>query len=352
MYTFKKRVRRVLINGYHALSLDKLRMFLGGFDNQINTAIRKFGSNSKLSAKELKEDIKKSYYRYLTTPDEYFLYGFEGKDDGYRNEFLPDNQKVRYLLKTISEEKYNNELCDKYNFYKITSKFFKRSALRIGRNQSSSLQEFIDFATGRKYAFVKPIQSTWGMGAHIVNFPSDGNKTELESIYNSHRNGSWIFEDLIRQSEEMSLWNPSSVNTVRMPCIFANGYFHVLNPFLRTGRKGQIIDNAGGGGIFACIDETTGIVTTDGIDENNIHYDNHPDSGIKFKGWKVPKYNELLTLAETIFRTCLPEHKYIGFDFALTDEGWVLIEGNWGQFVGQYVSKKGIRQKFLDYLSL
>lgn len=164
--------------------------------------------------------------------------------------------------------------------------------------------------------------------------------------------GVWIFEDLIKQSKEMSLWNQSSVNTVRMPCILSNGKFYVLNPFLRTGRKGQVIDNAGGGGVFACIDEATGIITTEGIDERNIRYTHHPDSGIQFIGWRVPKYKELLTLAETIFRTCLPEHKYIGFDFALTDYGWVLIEGNWGQFVGQYVSREGIHNKFLQYLGI
>ena len=28
----------------------------------------------------------------------------------------------------------------------------------------------------------------------------------------------------------------------------------------------------------------------------------------------------------------MSDHIYVGWDFALTDNGWVLIEGNWGQF--------------------
>ena len=49
----------------------------------------------------------------------------------------------------------------------------------------------------------------------------------------------------------------------------------------------------------------------------------------------------------------LPEkYKYIGFDFALTNEGWDLIEGNWGQFVGQIAAQEGIKNKFDKYLGL
>lgn len=146
------------------------------------------------------------------------------------------------------------------------------------------------------------------------------------------------------------MWNDSCINTVRLPCFYSNGKFHVLNPFLRTGRKGAVVDNAGAGGIFACLDEETGVVVTDGINESNRFYKSHPDSGIVYKGWQVPKWDELLNLAEQIFKECLPEHKYIGFDFALTDTGWVLIEGNWGQFVGQYASRKGVKQQFIKYL--
>jgi hypothetical protein len=44
----------------------------------------------------------------------------------------------------------------------------------------------------------------------------------------------------------------------------------------------------------------------------------------------------------------MPHHRYIGWDFALTDDGWVLIEGNWGQFLSQYVDKIGLKSKFMD----
>ena len=37
---------------------------------------------------------------------------------------------------------------------------------------------------------------------------------------------------------------------------------------------------------------------------------------------------------------------YIGWDCALSDKGWCLIEGNWGQFDSESADKEGIKQKF------
>lgn len=39
-------------------------------------------------------------------------------------------------------------------------------------------------------------------------------------------------------------------------------------------------------------------------------------------------------------------HKYIAWDFAYTPNGWVLIEGNWGQFLSQFATGKGLRKQF------
>ena len=82
----------------------------------------------------------------------------------------------------------------------------------------------------------------------------------------------------------------------------------------------------------------------------NHYYEKHPDSGLTYRGWEVPQWQELLIMAEKIFRQCFPEHRYIGFDFALTERGWVLIEGNWGQFVSQYNDKVGVKEQFVRYL--
>lgn len=39
----------------------------------------------------------------------------------------------------------------------------------------------------------------------------------------------------------------------------------------------------------------------------------------------------------------------MAFDFALTPQGWVLIEGNWRQFLSEFVFKEGLKNKFIEY---
>ena len=106
-------------------------------------------------------------------------------------------------------------------------------------------------------------------------------------------------------------------------------------------------DNGGSGGVFAVINPETGIVYTDGIDETGKYYSEHPDSGVKYKGWQVPRWQELCEAVEKAHKNYLPKHHYVGWDWALTDQGWTLIEENWGQFLLQFVEKVGRKRAFL-----
>lgn len=86
-----------------------------------------------------------------------------------------------------------------------------------------------------------------------------------------------------------------------------------------------------------------------GANEHGDLKESHPDSNIKFKGFKVPRWNELVMLATKCHRQ-IPDHKYVGWDFALTENGWVLLEGNWGQMVVQIPMKKGIKKEFISLI--
>ncbi len=161
----------------------------------------------------------------------------------------------------------------------------------------------------------------------------------------------WVVEEAIKQDDEMAKWNSSSVNTVRVPALLTKKGFFIMTPYFRTGRVGCVVDNAGAGGIFANVDTESGKICTNGIDERGLTYKSHPDSGLAFVGWQVPRWDELLKLVEEIHRTTMSDHIYIGWDFALTTQGWCLIEGNWGQFVNQYADKKGRKEEFIRYMN-
>lgn len=43
---------------------------------------------------------------------------------------------------------------------------------------------------------------------------------------------------------------------------------------------------------------------------------------------------------------------YVGWDLALTDNGWLMVEGNpRGQLVEQYATKIGIKQELENYIN-
>lgn len=45
----------------------------------------------------------------------------------------------------------------------------------------------------------------------------------------------------------------------------------------------------------------------------------------------------------------VPDVKYVGWDLALTENGWVMIEGNEdGQFVFQYFSHQGVAKEIKE----
>ena len=132
-----------------------------------------------------------------------------------------------------------------------------------------------------------------------------------------------------------------SVNTVRIPTINYGDRIEIFHPFLRIGRGNAFVDNAGSGGIGCCIDVATGVVQCAG-DELGNDYSVHPDSGLELIGFEIPRWDEAVEMAKEL-ASLVPEVHYVGWDLALTDKGWVMIEGNEdGQFLTQFFSHTGI----------
>lgn len=304
-------------------------------------------SNSKL-VKEIYRDIKQCYFRYKTTPLEYFLFELRQKSNKERKSYLSDNMIMKYAADKSGRKIHDTELNDKFYFYRINQQFFKRKAMLF--NANTEQKQFTDFALSAKRIIAKPNKAALGAGVEIFTIANQSDAEKIFSILKNKRI-EYIIEEVICQSPKMSVWNETSVNTIRINSFLNNGIFNVLSPFIRTGRKGSIVDNGGQGGIFASVDKRTGIIITPGMDEKGNTYTNHPDSGIKYEGWQVPEWDQLMELTHKIHDN-MPKHVYVSWDFALSNNGWVLIEGNWGEFVCQQMTnKRGLKNEFLNYLN-
>lgn len=296
--------------------------------------------------REFEKEITRCFLNYGITPRDFFLFGFDSVNtsEEARASFVTDWDKDETLIKMDGWHKYL-ELSDKYAFYQKAKQFYGREMFVF--DGKTDKESFTRFTTSVKDLFIKPNGGSYGFGAFIAecldNDSADRLFKELQE-----KGGSWILEERIVQDEEMAKWNSSSVNTIRFTSILTDKGFHSLTPVLRTGRKGKIVDNGGSGGILADIDLETGTIYTDGIDEAGRTYSSHPDSNIPFKGTTIPNWNELLKTVELAHTTVAANHKYIGWDFALSNGKWIVIEGNWGQFLNQYCDKVGRKEEFLE----
>ena len=117
--------------------------------------------------------------------------------------------------------------------------------------------------------------------------------------------------------------------------------------YFRTGRGLSIVDNAGAGGIMAGVNPISGIVITDAADEAGNMYSSHPDTGFEFKGFQIPRWDELCHVMSECAKM-FPNIRMIGWDMALSDSrGWQVIEGNCQSQLNvfQMTTREGMRSQ-------
>lgn len=300
----------------------------------------------------LTKDIVKSYLLYGVNPEEYFLHGFRNLSDVQRKTYLPKALKDQLVIKQIGEksDKAFVELKDKYEFYKLAKPYFKRDACSLkSRNDYSAFKMFVE----KHNRFIaKPIKGRYGSNTSIYNIADFNGGAEFIFEHLMGITDEWIIEELIEQDARMAEWNPSSVNTIRVPSFRTKSGIQILAPFIRMGRKGSVVDNAGSGGIYATLDAETGKICSVAMDERGNVYETNPDNGKIFKDWQCPKWSELISISKEVHKSLPEYHKYVGFDFALSTKGWVLVEGNWGDFICQQSSLgRGMKEEFVSLLN-
>lgn len=147
------------------------------------------------------------------------------------------------------------------------------------------------------------------------------------------------------RNEVRASLHPQSVNTVRISTLKIGGKIHIIHPFFRVGRGEDVVDNAAKGGIFGVIDKETGIVTR-ACDELGNRYVVHPDTKKPIVGFSIPQWEVAVDLSLKLAKV-VPESVFTGWDLALTDKGWVMVEGNSrGQFICfQMATQNGFRKE-------
>lgn len=162
-----------------------------------------------------------------------------------------------------------------------------------------------------------------------------------------------IFEQVIRQTAQFKGFNPTSVNTVRfMTTLYPDGNAYIIGTFVKIGRAGSCVDNAGAGGnIDVGVDIESGkifkVTQFDGWRKTRS-ITHHPDTGALLEGVVIENWD---SIKETVisFQKSMPFLKAVGWDIAITDKGPVVVElnDNWDT-TGQLFIGRGWRNKIRE----
>lgn len=305
------------------------------------------------------QDIYDSIAKYEIYIEEYFQFNFYKISGDERKEFVSDEERI--LLCDRMNKAENKELFDnKALTYGAFKQFYKRDVLGVDFKKHDKVRdviskygaEFKAFLQKHQEFILKPIDGSLGAGVSLWTVDevvSDQYVKKMIKSFIKKNKGGFVLEEKIRQVPEMAKLHPKSVNTVRMNTVRFDDRIEVIHPFLRIGRGDSIVDNAGAGGIIATLDENGKVKAA--ADENGVSYTRVDDLGLDIIGWQVPCWKEAVEFVKQLAMV-IPSNRYTGWDIALTEHGWCMVEGNTrAQFVWQISDHKGFRHEIDDILA-
>lgn len=309
-------------------------------ENAIKTVERFAGDVDSREKELLVNDILDVAKKYRFSANEYFYYHFRDKDETERKSFISDLNRIVFCER-LNDPKNLPIFDDKSKTYEIFGKYYKRDVCCVkGAKDAKAFSGFVD---KHNRFILKPISDSCGRGIKIIDLSEEScNENKLSLLVNEYckKVGSFIAEEIIVQVPEMAKFHPASLNTVRIATVLYDDGPEIIAAFMRTGRGDSIVDNAGAGGVFGTIDISNGSILAVG-DEFGKSYTCHPDTGEQMVGFEIPHWGEAVELGKALAKV-VKGNRYAGWDLALTDRGWVMVEGNArGQFVWQIPIQKG-----------
>ena len=321
-----KRIKRKMYsNKTAAKTLAQIR-YLTGYENpevDYNRTIQRFVSADKQAdrryMRKLKKDILFSEMYYGMDAIEFFRYRFEDLSDSARKTYVGKKEIVRKLIKLETPE--TRELFrDKYKTYKKFEKYYKRDVVKVGADDK---EVFLEFCKKHDTAIVKPYASRQGVGVHKVELKTE---EQREQVFREIvEEGCCVVEEVLNQGYEIAKYHPQSANTLRVITSNRGGEPEIILCTARFGTGDSVIDN---GCVSAGVDLETGMIITPGREaQKSGRHLRHPDTGYQILGTTVPYWDDLVKFAKEIAMV-VPEQRIVGWDLALSVDGWVIIEGN------------------------
>lgn len=268
-------------------------------------------------------DYKQALEKHWVTFNEYaYQYEFYNKTEEEREEYI-SRLKMAYFYWKYTPGVAKSVFRNKTKFLNAYSKYIHRKWIYA---PNSSFEEFESLVKNYD-CIVKPCDGKLGQGVFKIykNSNHDGDKKLFDTCVRNRA----LVEQCINSCDELKAFHPQSLNTIRVVTIANKDKACVFSGVFRTGIGESVVDNSHKGGISVQINVENGVVETDGANTNGERFISHPDSGITFKGFKIPKWDSIVaTCCEAAKLTSNP---ITGWDVVLNSSGEVeFVEANYG----------------------
>lgn len=266
-------------------------------------------------------DYKNDLEKHLVSYSEYaYQFEFYKKSEIQKEEFI-SRLKMRHFYLRYTRSSIKDLFKDKIKFLTTFDKYIHRNWIFA---PNATYEEFFGLVSNYD-CIIKPINGSLGNGVFKVY--KNSNRDEIKSLYDFSINKRLLVEECIDSCEELKAFHPQSLNTIRVVTISNRQKAEVFGAFFRVGCGDSVVDNAHAGGIFAQINIDSGAIESDGINTNREIFIYHPDTGIRFKGFRIPEWNNIIEACCEAAK--LTDNIVTGWDVVINRNGIVeFIEGN------------------------
>lgn len=272
---------------------------------------------------------KENYKNFLS---DYQYHWLNRINNGYQI-WINDKTTTRYVM-----EPYKQYLAKYYyDIIKMSGETCIKALQDIPEGFEPSFDGIFKLLRQEKLLALKPSSGTHGDGFYRMEY-ADGKylingkemtEDEIVGMISGFRSVYVITEYLFMHHELKKIY-PNAVNTIRVAVVNQSAYEpKIMQTYMRIGSsKSGFTDNVGYGGICAKIDTATGRYYCPQQIHDHVFTPcpKHPDTGVEIEGI-VPNWDYM---CEGVLNICrfMPELEYLGFDIAITDDGFKIIEIN------------------------
>lgn len=291
-------------------------------------------------------------------PPWYYIFElFQSQNRALAEHFLTRAETKQCIFPILSaSDRASSPLGDKAEFASFCEQYGLETVPNILVGRRGKLQ-WIQFEELPPFdLFLKPVDGRGGRGAE--RWDHDGGRFRgpdgvmvdpeelLERIALLSNGADQVLQPRIRNHPALAGFSNGVLTTIRiLSCIDERGEPEIVGAVFRMAiGSNQTVDNFHAGGILSAVDLESGCLgpATDlGTDARFGWVDAHPDTRQKITGEALPMWAEVKELVVRAHRA-FNDRLIIGWDVAISPDGPILIEGNYGPDVDMMQRPTGV----------